>query len=334
MGRNPGNARTAARLRIVCGTTLAMVATLGALSGTARAQDPIDIQFDNAVIQLGGTSNPTNYAFIRPTGQRVDTLELFGDSNASTGLLTAPVFDFPIPAGADQPPGVLEVEDLEITAPVTGSFTSATGQLTLSASLIAKLESGSGECVIPIGPVTLSTETRTPLPGTRYPAGSSFAPSPTPVDTVFGPNGALAGSWDTLPDGTGPGCGTANPLAKGPGGLWLSHGVAPPAVLGVVALPGTEKVRGGRVARFRVLVGNTGASAASNVRVCASSPRKARRQGPSCDTLGTVPAGDTESTAFGFQTRSRSRGTAAVRFTVTANGQPRSTVRTSIRIRR
>jgi len=92
------------------------------------------------------------------------------------------------------------------------------------------------------------------------------------------------------------------------------NGVGPEVT--IVKKPKTVKVRAGRVAVFRVRVGNTGDRTASKVKVCATAPKRLAKK-PGCVTV-SLKAGQARTVRVKVPTRGRARGRGAVKFTLHA----------------
>lgn len=160
---------------------------------------------------------------------------------------------------------------------ITGSFLSATGQLSLSGVVGATLKSSEKECTVTTTPEVLTLTT----------AGSSGGTSPrsgTPFTHGLAGPGAIAGQWtdmqaapvDPNPGGDTIFCEDVEKQIEGPGGIWLAQEgdvVAPaapqfsstdPASPG---LSGTPRIRGtaetGSTVRLYSGSGCTGAPAAT-----------------------------------------------------------------------
>jgi hypothetical protein len=186
------------------------------------------------------------------------------------------------------------------TGPLTGTFDSGSGELSLAGPIEARVLVGLASnplgsyCAVPLVGLTLSTTSNADFPGVPFTSG-------------FDGDGALTGTYNITADSTSVGgadCGTVNSVSKGLGSIWVSSGIAEPptcpenttgippncepipcppgftgnepdcvklqARLGGVQLRGPRKVRRGKPATFTVRVRNLGNATATDVRVVGS----------------------------------------------------------------
>jgi uncharacterized repeat protein (TIGR01451 family) len=107
---------------------------------------------------------------------------------------------------------------------------------------------------------------------------------------------------------------------KGAGFLWISRNIAPPApvkpaALALSAKPAKASVKAGKSASFTVTVKNTGGSAATRVKVCASVPKALKAS--KCATVSSIAAGASKKLTFTVKASKKAHGTYAVKFTAT-----------------
>lgn len=148
-----------------------------------------------------------------------------GSGSITAGVLQVPEFSTHItePVNADV------TVDFEIGV-ITGSFTQATGALTLSGIAGGTLTSGGKECTVSTTPSPLILSTTGNSGGTNPHSGAPFAHGLTGA-------GAIAGQWTDMsatPKIPGEGvaiCNTVDDRIGGPGGIWLEQegDVVPPS---------------------------------------------------------------------------------------------------------
>jgi hypothetical protein len=214
---------------------------------------------------------------------------------------------------------------------ISGTFDSATGQMTLSGTFTFYSNNAlTHKCKI--GPVnlTLTTEATEPYVGERFTAG-------------VGGEGSIATKWDSLPNPepaeVGANCTLIQKLTEAPGGLWISHGMGrcqpegcpcPLASDGCGCSPacpikrpelrasvtGNKTVVGGKRARVRVKLENIGGAAAKDLKICIESKRLLKRR---CKALSSLAAGEAARRVFFVKTHRVSRGR-TYSLTVSATG--------------
>jgi hypothetical protein len=142
-------------------------------------------------------------------------------------------FQFPHFTGTQS--GVTIELDSVLADTLTGTYDPATGAMTTdpaSFDVTIDLDTplGTSTCVMDVAhgnpvPMSFSTEATSPYPGDR------FDPLPLSDPPV---NGAIATSWADLPastftSGSANLCALLDQQKAGPGGVWLSNGIAPPS---------------------------------------------------------------------------------------------------------
>jgi hypothetical protein len=307
-GRSGSARRT---LRRVCLVGVGALAAAGAVAAPTHAAPQFqEWAFDNGVFNLGRE----NAVFAEPSGDPLDSLLVDGFWDPVTSAFTVDrrVWLFPFPNATPPPPGVLEVEDMELNADIAGgNFNIGTGQMTFTASLTAQLQLDGNECQVTINQASFSTDGTAPFAGMRF-----------PPNTPSG-NGAVVASFNNLPNGDGPGCSVVNPLLRGAGGIWLSHGIAPPPILYLSVKPQTRRIRAGRTARFTVTAQNAGGAVIGNARVCARMSRfLGRFLNNRCQPLGNIAVDEAATATYRIGTFPGRRRQRTVTFTATANGVP------------
>ena len=290
-------------------TRAVLTATAVALAAPAVAgASELPLEFDNAVLDTPATPNQV---IVAPKGKPITATATVDDA---TGTFTIPVNRFDFPKYSFNQPTAGEI-DVILNEPATGQIDLATGKVTMSANFQAQVTlTAFGQCNIDTDTLLVSTETSEPLPGKRFPAGiAGFGSGP----------GALGVGWETLPPGTGPGCPLIDAFVSGPGGIWISNGIAPKtdkpaydvARLGVTVKPKNARIKVGEKAKFKVTVKNPGDTAATDVETCAKRPKGAK----TCLQLGTLAAGKKRTVTFRTQA-AKKPGTSKVIFTATGDG--------------
>ncbi len=193
--------------------TACLAATLGLLAmsaGMAQAA-PVSMQFTDAVMDLGDVTGVKAIDSSVPDPPATMT----GDLTGTTVNIPKAGFVFP-PKDAEVMPGVTATINMEANEDITGTFNAADGRLDLSASLKATVAVLGATCVISPIELSLSTVNGRPYLGVPYTAGLTG-------------NGAIDASWSVLPPVTGGAtCDAVAGLIAGPGGIWLSNGLATP----------------------------------------------------------------------------------------------------------
>lgn len=300
---------------------LAAAALSLAVADVASAQTtPVPLSFDNAVLNTPATPNAV---LVSPSTTPITAT---ADVDLTTGAFTIDPANlhFPSRSFTSPAPGSIQVS---LGAPATGQLIPATGQVALTADFTAQITiTGVGGCAIDTGSQTYSTENSTVYPGKRFPTG--------PTGVATGP-GAITGGWATLPDGTGPGCTLLNSLVKGPGGLWISNGVAPPAPakVSLSSTPAKKTVAAGKSVGFTAKVKNTGGLRSSIVTVCVATPKKLSVIGKKCKSVGGLAAGASSTAKFKVKAAKTAKGSYKVQFSATGKGLTKATASSTLKVK-
>ena len=204
----PGRtSRRGSRLRTWC--AIGLVACVGSGAAAAQAQaDPFELTINHAVIDLGALKGLEILDSV--TGDAHFSGTIVGDQ------VTIPADGLSIPPKSITDPVAVTIQ-IKANDALTGTFDAATGALTLNANLRAET-TGSATCTISPIVLTLSTAATKPYLGVPFAGGLTG-------------QGAIVAPWNTLPKSLGGGfCDVLGQLSSGPGGLWLSHDIATPAV--------------------------------------------------------------------------------------------------------
>jgi hypothetical protein len=286
----------------------AVLAASVALAAPALADTttPLTLSFDHVVLDTPGTGDaPLVSASTQP-------LTVTAEVDPTTGDFTIEPADFDVPAYTFTEGGGGSVT-VALKDEATGNIDDATGALTLDADFLTTLTSATyGSCVIDTGALTLSTATTQPLAGVAFPAG--------PSGIVSG-DGAFGTGWSTLAPGTGSACSLINQFVDGPGGIWVSRGIAPtasptataPKLSVKLTKPVTVKLH--QTATVRVRLANTGAADPASVRVCltAKAPLSPTRD---CKTVAKPAADSTHVLSFRLSTTKAKAGNHQLKLTV------------------
>lgn len=187
------------------------VAALLLVPGAAAQAAPVHMDITDAVLDLGGLSGVKAIDSSIPDPPATLTGELDG----SDVTIPKEGFVFP-PKSAEVTTGVVAEINMEANEDISGTFDPGTGQLSLAVSLKATVGVLGSTCVVSPINLALSTQNARPYLGVPYESG-------------FDGNGAVSARWSGLPPVTGGGaCGTVAGLIAGPGGIWMSHGIATP----------------------------------------------------------------------------------------------------------
>jgi hypothetical protein len=217
--------RGARRLRVACISAFAALGITAAMAAPASAQE--DLSFEHAWLKIAlddfeiiNAEHPTE-----PTPPVV--LEGVED-----GAYTVPVADITFPEFTGELFGFPLSVTVTPNADLAGNYNSATGAVTgNSSNWTATIDFNGDPCTITPIPLAFGTATNSVFEGNAFDTG-----------TPMGKNGAISDDWSTLPLGTGAGCDLINAATQGPGGLWLSDGVAAPTY---VQQPPTPPPSGG-----------------------------------------------------------------------------------------
>lgn len=298
---------------------IASIAGAAALLGAAPAQAlDVPLAFDNAVLDTPATPNSV---VVSPDGAPITAT---ADVDPATGAFTIDPanFDFPLYSFSEPIPGTI---DVFLNAPATGQVDFTTGQVDMTADYRAEVTTQLGVCNVNTGPLLQSTENKKPLPGVRFPAG--------PTGVVSGP-GAIAVSWSSLTASSDPGCNLIGPFVSGPGGFWISKGIAPPAeepdyevvALGVKVKPKVRTAKKNKRATFNVTVRNPGDVDATGVKLCAKVGKGKKR----CVSLGIIAARAKEVT----KVTARARRTSKIVFTAKGTGVKQGRTTATLKIKK
>jgi hypothetical protein len=260
-----GNEAAASRriMRATGAIVLVSLMVLGICASAASAE-PLSMTFTEARANVG------NQLFDDALFDAPDTAPFEAQINPGSGSITAGHLQVPeFVTFITHPLNADVTVDFEIGV-ITGSFTSATGALTLSGEAGGTLTSKGKECTVSTStPLTLSTAessggTTNPRSGEPFTAG------------LTGP-GAIAGEWEDMsatpvnladPEDVTV-CGVVEEEIEGPGGIWLEQkgDVVPPSA---PQLTSTDPASSGSSGTPRIL---GAAEAGSTVQIHA---------GPSC----------------------------------------------------
>jgi hypothetical protein len=270
-----------------------------------------------------------------PSGFRFPIMELFS----------------PLPPNAPVP--------VTIASPgnVTGTFDSATGEVSLSGPIEARVLVGLASnpfgqyCAVPLTDLTLSTTSNADFPGVPFTSGFDGA-------------GALTGTFNINTDDNyavgGADCAAVDSAVGGIGSIWLSSNIAEPPVcdefttgvppncqpipcepgftgnepncvqlkarIGSVTVSGPNRIRNRKPATYKVKIRNSGNAQATGVRLVAAG-RGIRVNVP----VKAINPGVTRTVRL--TVRARNKGRIKATFKVTSNNAGSRTVRKTIRVR-
>jgi hypothetical protein len=281
--------------------------TLVAAPAIADTIAPIPLSFNHVVLETPGTGaaqlvTPST----APLSVVADVDETTGAFTIATDSFSAPTYSFKTPV-----PGTAT---MALASPASGSVNPLTGAMTLTGDFLATISLGAdGSCTVNTGSKTLSTAAASPLLGSLFPAG---------LTGVVTGNGAFGTSWKTLPASTdGTACSLLNGILDGPGGLWISRGIASnaakPADVSESVAKKTTSVRAGKSTSFKVTLANTGDAAAKSVKVCMKATKGIAVSG--CQTVKALAANSKHSLVFKVSTK-KSVKAGSHKLTLTATG--------------
>jgi hypothetical protein len=287
----------------------AVAASLTFSAGPALADTiaPIPLSFNHVVLETPGTGAAQ---LVTPSTQPLTAL---AEVDTTTGAFTIAPSSFSAPTYSFTKP-VPGTASMALASPASGTVDFLTGGLTLTGDFLATINLGAdGSCVVNTGSKTLSTAAVAPLLGSPFPAGST--------GVVIG-NGAFGVSWKTLPASSdGSACALLNSILDGPGGLWISRGIASsaakPATLSLKALDKTTSVRAGKSASVKVTLANSGDAAAKTVKVCLKGKKGIVVS--SCQTVKALAANSKHSLVFKVSTK-KSLKAGSDKLTLSATG--------------
>jgi hypothetical protein len=215
------------RARAACLGAVVACAVSAGTSGTAQAQTTT-ATLDHGVMDLGAFPG---VEIVTPT----DPVSITITPDTGTAFHVLPA-DFQFPHFTGTQPGITVDQDVVLADILTGTYDPATGAMTTdpaSFDVTIKVDAtllgfGTSTCVMDVAhnnpvPMAFSTEATSPYPGDRFDPLSD-----PPV------NGAIATSWADLPasrvtSGSATLCTILDQQKAGPGGVWLSNGIAPPS---------------------------------------------------------------------------------------------------------
>jgi hypothetical protein len=308
--------------RKLIATAIAAAAAL--IAATPAGAVIIPLQYDHVVLDTPATPNGEVVSSSTPP------LKVNADVNPGTGDFTVQPADFDFPEYSFSTP-VNGTIDIFLHDPASGKVNFATGQVSFTGTFDAKITvTGVGDCTKTVGPLTLTTETQDPLPGSPFPPGAS--------GPVTG-NGAFGAGWETLAPGTGPGCGIIDSFTTGKGGIWISRGIDPK----VYTNPGAPKlglkakkpkaVKRGHKRTVKAVVSNSGDGDATKVKVCLHT-QKGLRPRNRCRNVGTLAAGKSKTVRIRVKAPKHRTGRFSLKWKATASGIKAARASTKLRVHR
>jgi hypothetical protein len=278
----------------------AALASLAVTDSAAAQTVSVPLSFNHAVLTAGSFKD---VALISPSTQPITATAEF---DTSTGAFTISPADLSFPAYSftTPVPGTLQVS---LNGPASGQFNPATGALTMTADYIASINlTGIGTCMADTGSQTYSTSNSNVYPGVAFPA--------TATGPATGP-GAFTGGWSTIQT-SGSACTLVSGDIAGPGGLWISKNVSPPAL----SISARSKASGtvGKTATISVTVSDTGNVAATDVSVCTAAPSSVHVTGKKCTKIASLTGGAKKT--IKVKLKGAKAGKFTVKFTASASG--------------
>jgi hypothetical protein len=211
------------RARAACLGAAVACAVSAVTAGSAQAQTTATL--DHGVMDLGASAG---VEIVTPTNPV--SITITPDTGTAFHVLPA---DFQFPHFTGTQSGATVELDVVLAETLTGTYDLATGAMTtdpasFDVTIDLNTPLGTSTCVMdeahgnPV-PMSYSTEATSPYPGDRFDPLSD-----PPV------NGAIATSWADLPastftSGSADLCAFLDQQKAGPGGVWLSNGIAPPS---------------------------------------------------------------------------------------------------------
>lgn len=227
--------------------TIALVSLLAlAFCTSAASAEPLSMTFTEARANVGASQLSDAALFQAPDTAPLEAQIGPGGESITAGVLDVPQFSTHItsPINADV------TVDFDYPT-ITGSFLSATGELTLSGAVSATLASGGEECTVTTTPEVLTLTSSTA--GSAHGSPRSGAPF---AHGLTGP-GSIGGEWTDMQAAPVGGdtffCEHVETAIEGPGGIWLEQAgdVVPPSAPQLTstdpsspALSGTPRIRG------------------------------------------------------------------------------------------
>lgn len=266
-------------MRAIGAITLLSLLGLGVYASAASAA-PLSMTFTEARANVG-VQLADEALFKAPS-----TAPFAAQIDPGSGAITAGVLQVPQFSTFITDPVAADVTvDFEIGV-ITGSFTQATGALTLQGEAGGTLTADEKQCTVSTTPPVLTLST----------AGSSGGASPrsgTPFTVGLTGPGAIAGQWTDMhavPAVPGVGiavCETVDERIGGPGGVWLEQkGILPPPPPVPVCL--VPKLAGKTLAQAKPALKAAGCTVGKVTR-----PKKGKRRGPLVVKSSNPSAGTT-----------------------------------------
>lgn len=256
------------------------------------ASTPFHLEFESGLLDIGGDRGISLFHLAQPATATLD-------GQIDNGSLSVD------PTGVHFPDTYVNEPFphyfyLSASDPVTGNFNALSGALSLNIPLKVEIYNDHVTCDITFD-ATVTTSATQPYPGTPL----------SPVGSIENP-GAVAGAWANYSSiGTTGLCPTYEPGLRGPGGIWLGHGVAiptpnpsdpppdpdpdpgpRPARLVLSLGPKLRKVTPRQTAGFTATIRNRGERTSVTSKVCISAPRRIAVIGRSCRAIGPLVPGD------------------------------------------
>jgi hypothetical protein len=247
-----------------CGTVNSVSKGLGSIQVTSSSDGPVSMDLDYGKLNLGFAfqgadilpapatlqtapppAPPTNLPDLwearlqtvpaqgacligvpAPCGPNPPNATVSGVRTGDNITIPANDFQFPIMVVANPLDGSPVPVSIASTGPVTGTYVTDTGAISLSGPIEARVLTGLASnplgtyCALPLDGLTLSTNGNADFGGAPFTSG-------------FAGPGALTGTYNITNDSTSVGgadCGTVNSVSKGLGSVWVSNGIAEPPV--------------------------------------------------------------------------------------------------------
>ncbi len=323
-------------VRLIGSLLVCCALATGALAPAASATPPpFHLEFESGLLDIGGDRGISLFYLAPP-----DAAAATFDGQMDNGNLSVDA------AGAHFPDTYVNEPfphffHLSATGPVTGNFDSLSGTISLDIPLNVQISNDGVTCDITFD-ANVSTSTAQPYPGTPL----------SPVGSIDSP-GAIAGAWAGYSSiGTTGLCPTYESHLRGPGGIWLGHGVATPtpnpsdpppdpdpdpgplpARLALNLGPKLRMVRPGQTAGLMTTTRNRGERTSVASRVCISAPKRIAVIGKSCRPIGPIVPGDSTGRAFKVRpARGSPRGIHKLTATIKTGGTNVASATSSLKI--
>jgi len=279
--------------------TIALVSLLAlAVCASAASAEPLSMTFTEARANVGASQLSDAALFQAPDTAPLEAQIGPGGESITAGELDVPQFKTHItsPINADV------TVDFDYPT-ITGSFLSATGELTLSGAVSATLTSGGEECTVTTTPEVLTLTSSTA--GSAHGSPRSGAPF---IHGLTGP-GSIGGEWTDMQAAPVGGdtffCEHVEIAIEGPGGIWLEQAgdVVPPSAPQLTSTDpaspspsGTPRIRGtaeaGSAVRIYAGAGCTGTPVATGNATELGSPGLRVEVGEGVTATFSATAGD------------------------------------------